>query len=53
MSIADPARELTEIGDFGELLRFEYQLVVSQAVEFRELWVHRDVVTTLHWQTSS
>ena len=42
VSIADATCELTEIIDPGELLRFDYEVVVSQPVEFRELWVHLD-----------
>ena len=46
MSIADAACELTEIGvgDIGELFCLEYEVVVSEPVEFRESWVH------LAWQ---
>jgi len=42
VSIADAASELTEIAisDLGELFCFEYEVVVSQPVEFRESLVH-------------
>jgi len=41
MPVADTPRKLTKISGFTKLVRLDHEIVVSEAVEFSELWVHR------------
>ena len=45
MTVTDLPRKLAEIVDPGELLGFDYQVIVSQTVKLRELRRHRQLAT--------
>jgi len=40
MPVSDPARKLTKIAGFTKLICLDHEIVVSEAVEFSELWLH-------------
>jgi hypothetical protein len=40
VSVANPARKVTEVLDVGQLLSFEHEIVISQPVKFSELGLH-------------
>src|SRR5687767_8982373 len=43
MPVAAPARELAEVGNAGYLICFDYEVVVSESVEFREFRGHLSI----------